>query len=185
MKKCNKCLTEKVEGEFSKRKAAKDGLQNKCKECERIVNRLTREKHPTSKYYKQNPEYYKSYTKKWIEENGDRWKDYYRDWARVHQKQKYDNDPIYKLRVCIASRVRLALKSQKKFKEEDTVAYLGCTYDFLKSHIEENFTTGMSWDNYGDWEIDHIFPVSKGGSFHYSNLQPLWKEDNRKKGNRL
>jgi 5-methylcytosine-specific restriction endonuclease McrA len=50
----------------------------------------------------------------------------------------------------------------------------------------------MTWDNYGEWEIDHIVPISSGKTeedviklCHYKNLQPLWKEDNRKKGNKL
>jgi 5-methylcytosine-specific restriction endonuclease McrA len=44
----------------------------------------------------------------------------------------------------------------------------------------------MNWDNYGvDWEVDHIHPLSKGGSFHYTNTQPLTIEENRSKGDKL
>ena len=50
----------------------------------------------------------------------------------------------------------------------------------------------MSWDNYRQWETDHIFPLSKSESqneyeknSHYTNLQPLWKKDNRDKSNKL
>lgn len=65
----------------------------------------------------------------------------------------------------------------------------------LMAHLESLFQEGMSWDNYGEWQIDHIRPES---SFNYkcyddkefllcwslSNLQPLWKIDNLKKGAR-
>ena len=44
----------------------------------------------------------------------------------------------------------------------------------------------MNWGNYGTyWEIDHTFPLSKGGSFHYTNTQPLTIEENRSKGNKI
>ena len=33
------------------------------------------------------------------------------------------------------------------------------------------------------WEIDHIKPVADGGGDELSNLQPLWWENNRRKGN--
>ena len=45
----------------------------------------------------------------------------------------------------------------------------------------------MSWDNHGKWHIDHIYPLAKFNlsdrqellkACHYTNLQPLWAEDN-------
>ena len=67
------------------------------------------------------------------------------------------------------------------------------TLDQLMDHLSSLFQSGMSWDNYGEWQIDHIRPES---SFNYSsrqdpefllcwslsNLQPLWAIDNQKKG---
>ena len=51
----------------------------------------------------------------------------------------------------------------------------------------------MNWDNYGQWHIDHIRPcasfnlldpIEQKICFHYTNLQPLWAEDNLKKSNK-
>ena len=51
------------------------------------------------------------------------------------------------------------------------------------------FTEGMTWDNYGEWQIDHIVPLSSGETLeelialnHYTNLQPLWADENNRKG---
>ena len=66
---------------------------------------------------------------------------------------------------------------------------VGCSFKELKSYLESKWVNGMNWENYGEWEIDHIIPLSKDDTRegfirlnHYSNLQPLWKEDNRRKG---
>jgi hypothetical protein len=80
--------------------------------------------------------------------------------------------------------------------------FSGNPFDFLDYaveetivHLEAQFTDGISWDNMSEWEIDHIRPVS---SFSFdstehpdfkkcwalNNLQPLWAEDNLRKGNK-
>jgi len=78
-------------------------------------------------------------------------------------------------------------------REQSAMALVGCSIDELRAHLESQFAHGMSWDNYGQggWEIDHVIPVAafdmtdpeqQRRCFHYSNLQPLWAEDNRRKG---
>lgn len=71
---------------------------------------------------------------------------------------------------------------------------LGCTADEYKSHIENLFTEGMSWDNYGEWHIDHKKPCAsfdlsdpnqQEECFNYKNTQPLWAADNYKKGAKI
>jgi hypothetical protein len=72
----------------------------------------------------------------------------------------------------------------------------GYTLLELKAHLEKQFVDGMSWANYGEWQIDHIKPIS---SFNFqspkdpdfrrywalSNLQPLWAKDNWHKRKKL
>ena len=64
--------------------------------------------------------------------------------------------------------------------------------DFFKKKIEKKFIEGMSWDNHGEWHIDHITPISYANTEedvlklnHFSNFQPLWEFDNLSKGNRF
>ncbi len=66
----------------------------------------------------------------------------------------------------------------------------------LMKHLEKQFKDGMNWENYGEWHIDHIIPVS---IFNFTkpehedfkkcwalkNLQPLWAVKNLSKGNKL
>lgn len=68
---------------------------------------------------------------------------------------------------------------------------LGCSQSALREYVSQKFTKGMCWEKYGQWELDHIIPLSKAETLtelinlcHYKNLQPLWKRENQVKGNR-
>lgn len=89
----------------------------------------------------------------------------------------------------LRSRIREALKG--KNKSAHTLKLIGCSIEQLKNHIESKFKLDMSWKNYGLWHIDHIKPCASFDlrnpeeqykCFNYTNLQPLWAEDNLKKG---
>ena len=72
--------------------------------------------------------------------------------------------------------------------------FLGCSPEELKIHIEKQFKDNMSFNNYGEWEIDHIIPISSFNlsnieeskkCFNYKNLQPLWEKENILKSNKI
>ena len=93
----------------------------------------------------------------------------------------------------LSKRVRNALNAVYIKKVARTKNLVGCEISFLKQYIANKFKKGMSWDNYGEWEIDHIRPCSSYNlkdpeqqleCFNYSNLQPLWKKENRKKSDK-
>ena len=71
---------------------------------------------------------------------------------------------------------------------------MGCSPQFLKEYLENQFTEGMSWDNHSQygWHIDHIIPLSSANTeeeiynlCHYTNLQPLWAEENLRKSDKI
>lgn len=93
----------------------------------------------------------------------------------------------------LAARCRKQVRSAlKRNKSKHSIEYIGCSIETLKAHLESKFTEGMTWENYGDWHIDHIVPIKYGEPtleqvierLHYMNLQPLWAADNISKGNR-
>jgi len=139
---------------------------------------------------KDNREYHREYQKKWRKENSE----YYRKYVREYEKNRRANNLKYRLNSNIATAIGFALKGNKARHHWETL--VGYTIQDLINRLSVNFQEGMSFKNYGEWEVDHIRPKSL---FHYTkpedqafrdcwclaNLQPLWAIDNRKKGNKF
>lgn len=181
MKKCKKCNIEKPLNLFYKRKGEKDGLHRYCGECMKEEKKQyysnNKEEHNvrTLKWHKENRDYHRSAMKEHYNNN----KEYYREWNR----NKTKTDPLFRLRHAINALINHHLKEGKT---EKTLDYLGCTIQEYKEYLEPMFTPEMNWDNYGTyWEIDHIYPLAKGGSFHYTNTQPLTITENRVKSDSI
>ena len=114
-----------------------------------------------------------------------------RQFGRRYQRKKRGEDPIYKLKGNLRGVVRRAITRAGYSKNTQTHELIGCSYDDLKLHLESKFTKGMSWDNMGDWHVDHILPLAAATTeseilklCHYSNLQPLWARVNLRKGDK-
>ena len=102
-----------------------------------------------------------------------------------------NKDANFKIAAMIRSRLHDALKNN--YKNGFTVDHIGCTIKFLKQHLESKFKSGMTWENQGQWHIDHMIPLSSFDlsdkkelkkACHHTNLQPLWAKDNLKKNNK-
>jgi len=131
----------------------------------------------------------KLYTKKWAAENPERT----RELARIASRRKratLDGKIMCSLR----SRISVMMRRSKTNKNNKTIEYLGCSITQFKKHLKNNFTEGMSFDNYGEWHIDHIKPCSSFDfmkepeikkCFNYRNMQPLWAKDNIIKSDKL
>lgn len=82
------------------------------------------------------------------------------------------------------------LLSAKGFrKNKRFVEYIGITAEGLATYLEALFKPGMTWDNRGQWHVDHIIPLNSARTVeelyklsHYTNLQPLWAAENISKG---
>ena len=165
------------------------------------INRYLRKKYRNDAEYRQkvldrqkarveecrkNPEWVKKKN-----EQNKRWREKSKGYFNDYQKNRAKHDLDYRLRNSLRARVRAALKYQSVSKDLGTAKLIGCTIAELREHLEEQFIGGMTWDNYGDWHIDHIKPCAafdlsdpkqQKKCCHYSNLQPLWAKDNLRKG---
>ena len=199
---CSKCKIEFGIDSFNKDSSRRDGLSYICKKCA-IIKKNTyinnnkekvilsykkyREKNKErilknkKEHYYNNIESIKIYRKKYNKEN----REYYNKW----EKNKTKNDILFRLSKNMRSRVRTFLRKNKISKTNKTMDLVGYSPSFLKEHIEKQFHPNMTWDNYGEWHIDHIIPLNSANSeeelyklCHYTNLQPLWAKDNLSKG---
>jgi len=114
----------------------------------------------------------------------------YRIKYREHHRnyiQKYRKNINHRIADYLRTRIKIVLK--ENIKSSITFNLVGCTVEFLKYYLESKFSPGMNWNNYSKfgWHIDHIkpcasFDLSKPSEqrkcFCYTNLQPLWAEEN-------
>ena len=115
---------------------------------------------------------------------------------RSYYRSKIKNDPHRYLGQRLRNRVSCALRRKSLKKCYKTHDLIGCETEFLKKHLESKFLPGMTWNNYGKngWHIDHVRPCAtfdlsdpeqQKKCFHYTNLQPLWEQDNLTKGKKF
>lgn len=172
LKKCTKCKCVKNIDDFSKKNTLKSGIRSSCKECDKLYRTKTKE-------------HFKEYRKKYIEINSDIVREKSREWEKNNsekrKKQKKEYRDKNKHIFAWKNILRNSLLRMNSKKNGHTIDLLGYSAKELKEHIEKLFTVGMYWENYGEWHIDHIKPVS---SFEkdtkvsivnsLENLRPLW-----------
>jgi hypothetical protein len=165
---CSSCKIEKSTNNFHKQIGTKDGYRVICKECRKIQ---------WVEEYDEFKEKHRENSKKYRTENKESYNSYFRG--------RYKKIPHqYAWRGMLSS----MLRRFKTKKQKTTIELLGYSAEELKTHMESLFSDGMSWENWGLWEIDHVKPISSFNKDEdpkivnsLSNLQPLWKQDNIKK----
>lgn len=211
---CRICKKKKFIKDFHIKRGTFDGRRSECKECIKIIQKKYKELpeyqekrkkydkerynknkdkilNIKKKYYKENKESILNYKKNYRLNNGEKIKEW-----RINNKErlselqsnyrkKYPHVITWRS-ILYSTLNRLGTKKSSK-----TIDELGYSAEQLKEHIENNFDEGMSWENHGEWDIDHIRPVSSFSSDtpmnvvnSLDNLQPLWKIDNLSKGSK-
>jgi len=221
LKLCPTCNHTKKLTEFNKNKNRKDSYQRECRECchahhnkhyrtkksPRLKENL-KEGHKICTSCKQelslvefkpgkgrfgvNANCKKCFNKKWNEYQKQTGQN------KKHNKLKRQTDIQWKLKTNLRGRYLDALKRHtsggKVNKHHSAIDLIGCSIEFYKQYLEQQFKPDMTWENHGIlWEIDHIKPCAafdltdskqQQECFHYSNTQPLYYSDNRSKGDK-
>lgn len=187
---CSKCKEEKILSEYYKKESCLMGVNSYCKLCQLKLKQKHRKENPekykqqTKKYYLKTKDIQAEKKKKWISENREKYNSYW-----TNRKK---NDEVFKLVMGMRSRIWKYSTLLNITKKNKTFEIVGCSPQELKEHLEKQFVAGMNWENRTEWHIDHIVPLSSAKTeeelyklCHYTNLQPLWAEENLKKSNKI
>jgi hypothetical protein len=152
-------------------------------------------------YYQNNRAKRLAYRKQYYQNNRAKRLAYRKQYRENHKieiatqkRNRFYNDIDYKLKTLIRCRIKQSIKNNKQYKH--SIDLLGCSIEEVREHIERQFQQGMNWDNWSvhGWHIDHIIPLSyfdfsdpeqQKRACHYTNLRPLWAEDNHKKSDKI
>jgi DNA-directed RNA polymerase subunit M/transcription elongation factor TFIIS len=176
MKCCRKCGVELT----TENKYKSGG--NICKSCEKLRMKEYREKYPEKR---------KETKDKWNKNNKSR----KNELKRAHFKRRKEKDAYFHFTIKLRHKLTMRMK-RKKIGSKDSAFYeiVGLRPPELREYLSSKFQEGMSWENYGwdTWHVDHIIPLAQAKTkeeyyklWHYTNLQPLWKDDNFEKGDKL
>lgn len=171
---------------------ARIAAYNKC----RVQANLKRIAAHAELYRRRHPERVRAQTKAYYRRNAERCRQASRTYAKNNRalinskRTEYARkNPSFRLAAALRARILTALK--KGFKSKRTLDLLGCSIANFRIYLESKFETGMTWDNYGPvWHVDHIMPCAifdltkpehQKRCFHFSNLQPLFAQDNHRK----
>jgi hypothetical protein len=189
VKTCRICHRELPIASFHVAHHLVDGRATACKTC---VNNKAKKRDKTTSH---------AAMKKWRDTHKHELLKYQRKWktknaekVREDANNRYATDFNHRIAAVLRVRIHDVLKG--KTKHEGTKSLLGCSIAELRNKLQSKFQPGMNWENHGQngWHIDHILPCSsfdlttieeQRKCFHFSNLQPLWATDNRRKGAKI
>jgi hypothetical protein len=135
------------------------------------------------KWNRINREYKKEWDRRYREANPGQFKAY---------RKKARSNPKVRAAINVRRRIRRFLKNGARL--ESTAELVGCSRQDLMAWLASKFKKGMSWNNYGEWHIDHIMPLAvfdlkderqRKMANHFTNLQPLWADENMEKADQI
>ena len=203
---CKKCARELDTDRFAMIRGKPGAV---CKDCRNAYTREWRKTNTTwdqrgyhAEWRKRNRERLNAANKAWREANPEKMRAIRSEWVaknpdkqRAIHRRYWDQRlhcPEFKLQNRIKARLKRALKCRYSTA---IISLFGYSVAELSKHLERQFTKGMSWENMGEWHIDHIVPLSSftitgpddpelRRAWALPNLRPLWAAENLHKSSR-
>lgn len=123
----------------------------------------------------------KARVKEWLKQNS----------VKYHRERR-QSDPLFAFKIKTRNLIRKAFDRNGFTKRSKSNDILGCSWKEFVLHMEKQFKDGMTWQNRGEWHIDHIIPLATATCEddiirlnHFTNLRPLWAEENLRKSDKL
>jgi hypothetical protein len=187
-------------------KEIRKGVSKRRRAKPEIAKRMSESK---KEWYLNNIEHAQEYARKyWIENKEaitERMREKKKEYAKKNvikinqikkksRNKRMQEDPAVKLKIRVSTAIYQCLKAKKG--NRSILEILPYSIKDLMAHLESQFVNGMTWENYGEWHVDHIKPRV---AFNYNsatdpdflklwaldNLQPLWAIDNYRKGHKI
>lgn len=189
-KRCTKCGKEKLLSSYYKATANRDGHRDQCKYCDGLY---------AKEYRKRKPEVLKACMQRYLDKNRGKMRERCRNWRQNNPEKarnatknwlKRGNNKVF---TCLRNRL---YECGIRHRNKSIWDMLGYSSEEFCSHIEKKFRVGMTWNNHGKWEIDHIKPICSFAftshtdeefkqCWSLNNLQPLWKHEHKVKGSKV
>lgn len=211
---CSRCGNKKPLTDFYKHKGHSFGVSAVCKSCKRIRQKMYGAEHREEK--KNYDKIYRTKCKEKIQAYHDNRKDKRKAYNKIYnaehkeerkiysaknkektngiQRKRLKEDPMFRLKRYTSAAIWASLQTGKNSRRWESL--VGYSINDLKKHIEKQFVDGMTWNNYGEWHIDHKIPISVFNftkpehedfkkCWDLNNLQPMWAIKNISKSNKL
>lgn len=169
------------DGQKKKRNRRVLELRNKRHESNPILKKAHRER--INKWKRENREKAEA----WRKSNPDKLRQY---------RRNQSSNPAIKAKQNLRKRLREIMKRVRSSSPSFSfVNLIGCSQSEFRAHIESQFKSWMTWDNYGTrWHIDHILPCASFDHtdaaqvrqcWHWTNLRPLCAKKNMQKSDEI
>lgn len=178
-KNCTECGEEKLIGDFRKRKKGRFGVYNKCKDCQsKYSNKYIKE------HRENNREYYKEYKKEYRENNKEaiakKMKEY-REKNREYFAER--SKELYKTPQGREDSRRRSNK-RRTLKENNGGSYTCDQWEHCKDFFNNTCAYSGQPITLNNSHVEHIVPLSKGGTSYIWNLCTSLDIVNKSKSNK-